>query len=70
MAQQRGKKWHYQKGSSHLTSYSCMIKGTTIKETVEAKTAYERILHEYGHKVEACHGDNSRFDSADIQTAY
>eukprot|EP00957_Ditylum_brightwellii_P185742 14141543-Ditylum_brightwellii.AAC.1 len=46
-----------------------MIKGTTIKETVEAKAAYERILHEYGHKVEAYYGDNIRFDSAEFQTA-
>eukprot|EP00957_Ditylum_brightwellii_P161157 12270867-Ditylum_brightwellii.AAC.1 len=50
-------------------SYSCMIKGTTIEETAEAKAAYKRILHEYGHKVEAYYSDNSRFDSADFQTA-
>eukprot|EP00957_Ditylum_brightwellii_P011160 845498-Ditylum_brightwellii.AAC.2 len=37
-----------------------MMKGTNIKETVEAKAAYEIILHEKGHKVEAYHGDNIR----------
>eukprot|EP00957_Ditylum_brightwellii_P189859 14453983-Ditylum_brightwellii.AAC.1 len=31
----------------------------TIKETVEANAAYERILHRYGHKVEIYHRDNS-----------
>eukprot|EP00957_Ditylum_brightwellii_P121667 9278257-Ditylum_brightwellii.AAC.1 len=50
-------------------NYSHMISGTTIKETVEAKVAYERALHNYGHKVEAYHGDNRRLDSADFQTA-
>eukprot|EP00957_Ditylum_brightwellii_P082189 6249513-Ditylum_brightwellii.AAC.2 len=46
-----------------------MIKGTITKETVEAKAAYERILHAFEHKVEAYHGNNSKFDSAEFQTA-
>eukprot|EP00957_Ditylum_brightwellii_P045703 3467976-Ditylum_brightwellii.AAC.2 len=40
-----------------------MIKGTSNEETVQAKDRYERFMLAYGHRVEAYHGDNSRFGS-------
>eukprot|EP00957_Ditylum_brightwellii_P104387 7950359-Ditylum_brightwellii.AAC.1 len=50
-------------------SYFHMIWGTTVAETIETKGAYERILREYDHKVEAHYGDNNRFDSEEFQHA-
>eukprot|EP00957_Ditylum_brightwellii_P099388 7570733-Ditylum_brightwellii.AAC.1 len=49
--------------------YSHLIKGTIVEETLAAKEAYERVLHEYGHRVKSYHGDNSRFDSSEFQAS-
>eukprot|EP00957_Ditylum_brightwellii_P170956 13012712-Ditylum_brightwellii.AAC.1 len=46
-------------------SYSHLIKGASNTNTLSTKGAYERLMHSYGHKVEAYHGDNIRFDSQD-----
>eukprot|EP00957_Ditylum_brightwellii_P041570 3148488-Ditylum_brightwellii.AAC.1 len=48
-------------------SYSHMVKCTSNEEAVQAKDANERFMSAYGHRVEAYHGDNSRFDSKDFQ---
>eukprot|EP00957_Ditylum_brightwellii_P152976 11644060-Ditylum_brightwellii.AAC.1 len=48
-------------------SYSHLIRGSFNAETLSAKDAYERVMHSYGHKMEAYHGDNSRFDSQDFK---
>eukprot|EP00957_Ditylum_brightwellii_P113151 8629446-Ditylum_brightwellii.AAC.1 len=48
-------------------SYSHMIRGTTVEETVEAKHAYERLMMPYGHRVGSYYADNSRFDSKEFQ---
>eukprot|EP00957_Ditylum_brightwellii_P212331 15367190-Ditylum_brightwellii.AAC.1 len=50
-------------------SYSHMIKGTSTKETVIAKDAYERVMSAYDHRVEYCHGDNRRFDSKEFKAS-
>eukprot|EP00957_Ditylum_brightwellii_P205677 15344921-Ditylum_brightwellii.AAC.1 len=38
-----------------------------IPQTLSAQDSYERAMHSYGHKVEAYHGDYSRFDSQDFK---
>eukprot|EP00957_Ditylum_brightwellii_P114574 8736312-Ditylum_brightwellii.AAC.2 len=43
--------------------------GTTVKQTLAIKGAYERVLHEHGHKVKSYHGNNSRFDSSEFQAS-
>eukprot|EP00957_Ditylum_brightwellii_P029909 2262918-Ditylum_brightwellii.AAC.1 len=48
-------------------SYSLMIRGTIVEETVEAKHAYERLMSAYRHRVGSYHADNSRFDSQEFQ---
>eukprot|EP00957_Ditylum_brightwellii_P109291 8336592-Ditylum_brightwellii.AAC.1 len=54
----------------HTTSfvYSHLIRGTTVKDTLAAKEAYDRVFHEHGHKTRSCHGDNSQFNSSEFQT--
>eukprot|EP00957_Ditylum_brightwellii_P173990 13246785-Ditylum_brightwellii.AAC.1 len=49
--------------------YSHLIRRTTVEETLSANEAYERVFHEYGHKVKSYHGDNSRFDSSEFQAS-
>eukprot|EP00957_Ditylum_brightwellii_P096082 7320286-Ditylum_brightwellii.AAC.1 len=51
-------------------SYSHLIRGASSAETLSAKDTYERVMHSYGHKVEAYHRDNSRFDSQDFKDSY
>eukprot|EP00957_Ditylum_brightwellii_P024288 1832114-Ditylum_brightwellii.AAC.1 len=48
-------------------SNSHLIKGASNAEALSAKDVYEKVMHSYGHKVEAYHGDNSRFDSQDFK---
>eukprot|EP00957_Ditylum_brightwellii_P059810 4540901-Ditylum_brightwellii.AAC.1 len=48
-------------------SYSHLIKRAFNTETLSEKGDYERVMHSYGHKVKAYHGDNSRFDSQDFK---
>eukprot|EP00957_Ditylum_brightwellii_P142826 10882492-Ditylum_brightwellii.AAC.2 len=44
-------------------SYSHLIKGASNVKTLSAMGAYERVMHSYGHKVDAYHWDNGRFYS-------
>eukprot|EP00957_Ditylum_brightwellii_P000819 65290-Ditylum_brightwellii.AAC.1 len=48
-------------------SYSHLIKGASNAETLSTKDTYERVMYSYGYKVEAYHGDKSRFDSQDFK---
>eukprot|EP00957_Ditylum_brightwellii_P059169 4490277-Ditylum_brightwellii.AAC.1 len=48
-------------------SYSHLIRGASNAETLSAKGTYERVMQSYGHKVEAYHGDKSKFDSQDFK---
>eukprot|EP00957_Ditylum_brightwellii_P019930 1504288-Ditylum_brightwellii.AAC.1 len=48
-------------------SYSHLIKRASNAEILSAKGAYERVMHSYGHKVKAYHGENSRFYSKDFK---
>eukprot|EP00957_Ditylum_brightwellii_P015548 1172627-Ditylum_brightwellii.AAC.1 len=46
--------------------YSCLIRSTSMEETLAAKHAYERVMDQYGYRVHSYHGDNSRFDSKEF----
>eukprot|EP00957_Ditylum_brightwellii_P099849 7607574-Ditylum_brightwellii.AAC.1 len=41
----------------HTTSfiYSHLVRGATVEDTLAAKVAYERVLHEYEYKVRSYH---------------
>ena len=47
----------------HFTDYTYvhLMKDATAESTLEAKNAYEHLLHTFGHKVLAYHADNGRF---------
>ena len=47
----------------HFSDYTYvhLMKDTTAESTLEAKNAYEALLHTYEHKVLAYHADNGRY---------
>lgn len=44
--------------------YVHLMRNFTMDETLLAKKAYEKLLHQSGHEVRAYHGDNGRFKDA------
>ena len=52
----------------HFSDYTYvhLQKDTTGEATLEAKNAYERLLHSFGRKVLAYHADNGRFAEKDF----
>eukprot|EP00957_Ditylum_brightwellii_P087532 6663598-Ditylum_brightwellii.AAC.2 len=48
-------------------SYSHLIKGASNAETPSSNGAYERVMHSYGCKVKAYHGDKRRFGLQDFK---
>ena len=48
-------------------AYVHLMQSTSNEETLEAKLAYERLMHAHGHDVRAYHADNLRFNSEAYQ---
>ena len=41
--------------------YGFMMRNTTLDQTLQAKSSFERELSKHGVKVQACRADNGRF---------